>query len=84
MLAAKRVIPIRAAEPEGRYSLTALLTDGSVTMPQAELDALRRELDAEPEITRLLHPEVRYEVTDHCNATCIMCRAKSHAGCVIP
>ena len=30
------------------------------------------------EITRLLHPEVRYEVTDNCNATCIMCPRDKH------
>ena len=27
---------------------------------------------------RLQHPEVRYEVTDHCNASCIMCPRESH------
>jgi MoaA/NifB/PqqE/SkfB family radical SAM enzyme len=37
-----------------------------------------RELENEPEITRLLHPEVRYEVTDNCNATCIMCPRDKH------
>lgn len=27
---------------------------------------------------RLKHPEVRYEVTDHCNAHCIMCPREKH------
>ena len=27
---------------------------------------------------KLQHPEVRYEVTDHCNATCIMCPRDKH------
>ena len=27
---------------------------------------------------RLQHPEVRYEVTDHCNAHCIMCPREKH------
>src|SRR5262249_19229652 len=32
----------------------------------------------EPALTRLQHPEVRYETTDHCNATCIMCPRDLH------
>ena len=70
------VIPI---VPADRYSQERLLADGSVT----ELDGVKtRDLLAripvdEP-ITRLLHPEVRYEVTDHCNATCIMCPRDKH------
>ena len=27
---------------------------------------------------KLQHPEVRYEVTDHCNANCVMCPRESH------
>jgi len=27
---------------------------------------------------KLQHPEVRYEVTDHCNAHCVMCPRESH------
>lgn len=70
------VIPI---VPADRYAQERLLADGSVT----ELDGVKtRDLLAripvdEP-ITRLLHPEVRYEVTDHCNATCIMCPRDKH------
>jgi MoaA/NifB/PqqE/SkfB family radical SAM enzyme len=74
---AKRIIPIRAVE-ESRYDYGRLLRDGSVTLQEPELQGLLRELDAEPEITRLLHPEVRYEVTDNCNASCIMCPRDKH------
>ena len=35
-------------------------------------------LRGEQPVTMLLHPEVRYEVTDHCNATCIMCPRDKH------
>ena len=74
---AKRIIPIRALD-EDRYGQPRLLADGSVVAESARLAALLRELENEPEITRLLHPEVRYEVTDNCNATCIMCPRDKH------
>jgi MoaA/NifB/PqqE/SkfB family radical SAM enzyme len=74
---AKRIIPIRSVD-EGKYDFDRLLRDGSLTVRSPELEPLLRELDAEPEITRLLHPEVRYEVTDNCNASCIMCPRDKH------
>lgn len=74
---AKRIIPIRALD-EGRYSADRLLRDGSVVAATGDLDRLMRELENEPPITRLLHPEVRYEVTDNCNASCIMCPRDKH------
>ena len=37
-----------------------------------------REENSETPITDLRHPEVRYEVTDHCNAECIMCPREVH------
>ena len=74
---AKRIIPIRVVE-ENRYSQARLLSDGSVTGQGPGLNGLLRELEAEPMITRLLHPEVRYEVTDNCNASCIMCPRDKH------
>jgi MoaA/NifB/PqqE/SkfB family radical SAM enzyme len=74
---AKRIIPIRAID-ESKYSHERLLRDGSVDVPSPRLDGLLRELEAEPEITQLLHPEVRYEVTDNCNASCIMCPRDKH------
>ena len=75
--AAKRIIPIRAID-ESRYSQERLLRDGSVAVRSPQLEGLLRELEAEPEITQLLHPEVRYEVTDNCNASCIMCPRDKH------
>jgi MoaA/NifB/PqqE/SkfB family radical SAM enzyme len=74
---AKRIIPIRTVD-EDRYGQPRLLADGSVVGDRARIDALMRSLENEPEITQLLHPEVRYEVTDNCNATCIMCPRDKH------
>jgi MoaA/NifB/PqqE/SkfB family radical SAM enzyme len=74
---AKRIIPIRVLEDD-RYSPSRLLADGSVAAAPQTVEALLRELENEPEITQLLHPEVRYEVTDNCNATCIMCPRDKH------
>lgn len=74
---AKKVIPIRALETSG-YSVDRLLRDGSFTASEAERHAATEALVNEPVITRLLHPEVRYEVTDHCNASCIMCPRDKH------
>jgi pyruvate-formate lyase-activating enzyme len=41
------------------------------------LTHVRQEKEEQP-ITRLRHPEVRYEVTDHCNAECVMCPRDAH------
>lgn len=70
------IIPIRSAEE--RYSTKALLADGSVHGNDSELRSLSAMLEADSPITQLLHPEVRYEVTDHCNASCIMCPRDKH------
>jgi len=75
--AKKRIIPIRSLDDD-RYGQPRLLADGSVVGDRARIDALLRELESEPEITQLLHPEVRYEVTDNCNASCIMCPRDKH------
>ena len=71
------VIPIRA-ETSARYSEGGLLGDGSVRGSAEELREILGILNGESPITKLLHPEVRYEVTDHCNATCIMCPRDKH------
>jgi MoaA/NifB/PqqE/SkfB family radical SAM enzyme len=71
------VIPIRA-EVNDRYSQERLLADGSVDARAEELREILGILEGESPITKLLHPEVRYEVTDHCNATCIMCPRDKH------
>ena len=47
-------------------------------MDEHELQQILAKLPEEEPITQLLHPEVRYEVTDHCNAKCIMCPRDEH------
>ena len=63
------------------YEQEILLNDRSVKWDGFDRDELmariRREAKERP-ITRLRHPEVRYEVTDHCNAECIMCPRDAH------
>lgn len=64
------------------YSQEALLSDRSVKWPEDKdkseiLKLLQEKANASP-ITRLRHPEVRYEVTDNCNADCIMCPREIH------
>lgn len=71
-------IPIRRAEEMERYSAYNLLRDGSVALSEEELSKMLETMPADPPITQLLHPEVRYEVTDHCNASCIMCPRDEH------
>jgi MoaA/NifB/PqqE/SkfB family radical SAM enzyme len=76
-MGSKQVIPIRAEAPS-RYSEGGLMGDGSVRGSPEELREILGILEGESPITKLLHPEVRYEVTDHCNATCIMCPRDKH------
>jgi len=63
---------------EDKFSTFNGLHDGSVCIGNEELDQLKEELASQPVIERLLHPEVRYEVTNRCNATCIMCPRDKH------
>lgn len=72
----KKIIPI-ANPDEARYSALRLLRDGSIDIAEGEAERILAEIDDTP-ITALLHPEVRYEVTDKCNATCIMCPRDKH------
>lgn len=60
------------------YCQESLLRDGSVNLDEEELTTLLNSLPKKKKITELLHPEVRYEVTDKCNATCIMCPRDKH------
>lgn len=64
-----------------QYDQETLLSDNSVkwdgTDRSALLAKIRMESAAAP-ITHLRHPEVRYEVTDNCNAECIMCPRDMH------
>lgn len=70
-----KIIPII---PEDKYSARTILNDGSVVFPDGlGIEFVNSIPQVEP-ITKLLHPEVRYEVTDHCNATCIMCPRDKH------
>lgn len=64
--------------PENRYSDTTILKDGSVVFPEDRGIEFISSIPQDEPITKLLHPEVRYEVTDHCNATCIMCPRDKH------
>jgi MoaA/NifB/PqqE/SkfB family radical SAM enzyme len=74
----KIVIPIRDTREGSRYTVDFLLKDGSVILNETSYADLLREVHSQPEITKLIHDEVRYEVTDHCNATCIMCPREEH------
>lgn len=63
------------------YDQESLTSDHSVNWKgytKEELLARVREKNSSEPIVHLRHPEVRYEVTDHCNATCIMCPRDSH------
>jgi organic radical activating enzyme len=73
--AKSKIIPIVSAD---RYSTDRLLADGSVSLDSQEANKVLKSLPPEDPITQLLHPEVRYEVTDHCNASCIMCPRDKH------
>ena len=63
------------------YDQETLLSDRSVNWTgydrEGLLASIRKEQGESP-ITWLRHPEVRYEVTDHCNAECIMCPRDLH------
>lgn len=72
------IIPIRVDDPKLRYIQKSLLGDGSIGIQESEIKELLKEIDEGPIIKSLLHAEVRYEVTDHCNATCIMCPREEH------
>ena len=74
----KIVIPIRNIDPNLRILQENLLSDGSINFDDDSLETLLKKLPADEPITRLSHTEVRYEVTDHCNASCIMCPRDEH------
>ena len=63
------------------YSQEALTNDRSMNWKGFDRDALLSQVrgdQASGAISSLRHPEVRYEVTDHCNAECIMCPRDQH------
>jgi len=55
-----------------------LLQDGSVAWDGYSRNELEDAIKKDIPFTVLRHPEVRYEVTDHCNAICIMCPREQH------
>lgn len=55
-----------------------ILHDGSVAWNGYDQEAIDGATKNDPPFNRLRHPEVRYEVTDHCNAICIMCPREQH------
>ena len=64
-----------------KYDSDTLLNDSSVNWKNTDKDrilSLIRDNSSNRTIDRLRHPEVRYEVTDHCNAECIMCPRELH------
>lgn len=71
-----KIISIKSQD-ENKYDFFRLIRDGSVKLSEADVARILGEVDDKP-ITELLHPEVRYEVTDKCNATCIMCPRDKH------
>jgi MoaA/NifB/PqqE/SkfB family radical SAM enzyme len=74
----KKTIPIKNITSRSSYTQEQLLRDGSVALDEEALKNVLIELQKGEAITSLLHPEVRYEVTDHCNARCIMCPRYEH------
>ena len=64
-----------------KYDQESLMSDKSVNWDGFDknqlLSQIRQHVQDSP-INRLRHPEVRYEVTDHCNAECIMCPRDMH------
>ena len=54
-------------EIEDKFSTFNLLHDGSIRVGNEELNQLKEELVSKPVIERLLHPELRYEVSNRCN-----------------
>jgi len=77
MSAKSKIIPI-VDDGVWRYEESRLLSDGSVDLAENERKKVIESLPEEPPITKLLHSEVRYEVTDKCNASCIMCPRDEH------
>ncbi len=70
--------PVRDLITGSQYDTSNLLVDGSVSLGLIDLDFEIDALSNDEEITELKHTEVRYEVTDKCNANCIMCPREEH------
>jgi MoaA/NifB/PqqE/SkfB family radical SAM enzyme len=61
-----------------KYTQERLLEDGSVDWTGVDKPSCLASLESQETFGKLKHPEVRYEVTDHCNASCIMCPREAH------
>src|SRR5712691_2472208 len=68
----------RGSEKLKMVNQDPLLDDGSMDWHGYDRPALLHGVEGDAPFTRLRHPEVRYEVTDHCNAICIMCPRDKH------
>lgn len=73
-----KIISIKDISNGNKYEQANLLRDGSVVTSDTDVYKLIETIPVDEPITKLLHPEVRYEVTDHCNASCIMCPRDEH------
>ncbi len=73
-----KIIPIKDISAINIYSQEQLLRDGSVALGEEQITQTVNTIPEDEPITSLLHPEVRYEVTDNCNASCIMCPRDEH------
>lgn len=63
------------------YDQESLLSDKSVNWEEFDQQGLMERIRSsmgKDAIARLRHQEVRYEVTDHCNAECVMCPRDVH------
>jgi MoaA/NifB/PqqE/SkfB family radical SAM enzyme len=69
------------AKKPRKYDQDFLINDGSVHFNGTDPAVFKAKALAEKKsnpIAYLKHPEVRYEVTDHCNAECLMCPRDLH------
>ena len=69
------------ARAKRNYDQETLLNDSSLKWEGFDRESVMasvREKLSKGSIIHLRHPEVRYEVTDHCNAECIMCPRDIH------
>ena len=63
---------------KNKYTQDSLLHDGSVSLTESNLSDAINKLPINDSRDVLQHTEVRYEVTDKCNASCIMCPRDEH------
>lgn len=69
---------MKSDSPSPKYSQEHLLADKSMDWTGVEKKGCCASVQSDEVLTKLKHREVRYEVTDHCNAACIMCPREQH------